>query len=129
VGDDVYLMGSGFAPCQTFNVYVVNHKNAWSNCDPIPSPVVSATVSSDVSGNIAAQLIWRHDLAQGKYDIVVDVNGDCIYEQGVDCLDANDCTVHAGFFVIPEYVLGAILGLAGFFAAYGVFRLSKRPHP
>ena len=30
-----------------------------------------------------------------------------------------------GFFVIPEYWLGTILGLIGCFAAFGVFRVSK----
>jgi hypothetical protein len=86
-------------------------------------------VSSDACGNIPPTIVWRHDLTPGKYDIIVDVNGNCLYDKDIDCLDANDCQVNAGFFVIPEYLLGTILGLAGFLAAYGVFRLSKREHP
>jgi hypothetical protein len=125
--EDVYVTGTGFPSCKTFNIYVVSHKDNWNDGDPIPSRIAgtATTVSSDNSGNILPTIVWPHNLTPGKYDIIIDVNGNCVYDKNVDCLDANDCQVNAGFFVIPEYLL-SILGVAGFFAAYGVFRFSKR---
>jgi hypothetical protein len=38
----------------------------------------------------------------------------------------NWCTVPCTIFVVPEFLFGAILGLLGCFAAFGLFRLSKR---
>ena len=45
--------------------------------------------------------------------------------EGIDALDDFDVET-AGFFVIPEYWLGTILGLTGFFAAFGTYYMSKR---
>jgi len=65
-------------------------------------------------------------LKLGKYDIVVDVNGDGYYNASIDALDESYIQIRSGLLVIPEYWLGAILGLAGCFAALGVFRVTKR---
>jgi hypothetical protein len=128
VDDNVYFNGSGFMPSTTFAIYVVYDKATWNDGDAIPSrvPGTVASVSSDSSGNILPTLIWNKPLTAGKYDIVVDVNGNGKYDASVDCLDDNDVQVTAGFFVIPEIWLGTALGLAGFFAALGMYRLSKR---
>jgi hypothetical protein len=83
-------------------------------------------VSSDSSGNIPPTAVWSGPLTLGKYDVVVDVNGNGVYDEVVDALDDNDVEVTAGFFVIPEFLFGTILGLLGCFAAFGVFRVSKR---
>lgn len=64
-------------------------------------------------------------LIPGKYDIVVDVNGNGVYDDGVDALDDKDVQVTAGFFVIPEYLFGTILALIGCFAAFGIFRFRR----
>jgi hypothetical protein len=130
-GEDVYVNGSGFEPSETFDIYVVSDKATWNDGDAIPSRVAgtAAWVSSDSSGKILPTVVWPHDLTPGKYDIVIDINGNGKYDQGIDCLDDNDIQVTAGFLVIPEYVIGAILGLTGCFAALGVFRFSKRNRP
>lgn len=125
-GEDVYVHGSDFTPSTTFNIYIVSHKATWSDGDAIPPSVGTATtVSSGPDEKIPPTLIWQHDLTPGKYDIVIDVNGNGKYDQGIDCLDANDVQVTAGFLIIPEYIIGTILGLAGCFAAFGLFRMVK----
>lgn len=62
----------------------------------------------------------------GKYDIVVDVNGNGKYDSGIDAIDSDDVQISGGFLVIPEYPVGAIVGLAGCLAAFGAFRVTKR---
>ena len=62
--------------------------------------------------------------APGEYDIWVDRNDDDVLDEGSEPVDTFG--LNRGFFVIPEYVIGTILGLVGCFAAFGVFRLSKR---
>ena len=126
-GEDVYVSGSGFDPCTTFDIYVVCDKATWNDGDAIPSRVAgtATTVSSDASGNIPPTIVWPHDLTPGKYDIVIDVCANGKYDKDIDCLDNNDIQVTAGFFIIPEYLLGTILGVAGCFAAFGVFRRLK----
>ncbi len=48
-------------------------------------------------------------LRQRKHGVVVDVNGNGIYDAEVDALDDSDIEVTAGFFVIPEVPLGTIM--------------------
>ena len=126
-GEDVYVYGDGFTFSTTLDIHIVNDKATWQDGDTIPSRVAgtATTVSSDTSGKIPLTLVWLHGLTPGKYDIVVDVDGDGIYDKDTDCLDDNDVNVTAGFLVIPEYVMGIIMGLAGFFAAFGAFRMFK----
>jgi hypothetical protein len=126
-GEDVYVYGSDFLPSQTLKIYIVNDKATWNDGDAIPSRIAgtATTVSSQPDGKILPTIVWHHDLTPGKYDIVIDVNGNGYYNKNIDCLDDNDLQVTAGFLIIPEYVLGTILGLAGFFAAFGAFRMFK----
>jgi len=69
----------------------------------------------------------RETIIPEKYDIVVDVNHNGLYDAGIDALDDNEIQVTAGFFVIPEYPFGTIVGLATGLAALGIFT-SKRRH-
>ena len=125
--EDVYISGNGFQNCTTYNLYVVCHQTTWTNGETIPSRIAgtATTVATDASGNIPPTVVWPANLVPGSYDIVIATNCNGKYDQSVDYLITSGVNVNAGFFVIPEYVLGAILGLAAFFAAYGVFRLSK----
>jgi hypothetical protein len=120
----VYVNGSGFLPCTTLYIYIVQN-TTWTDGQPIPQriPGTATNVTTDACGNIEPTIVWEASLVPGSYDIVIGPNNNGIYEKSVDYLDA--VSVNAGFFVIPEYVLGAIMGLAAFFAAYGVFRFSK----
>ena len=59
-----------------------------------------------------------------RYDPKCDVNGD----REIDIKDlalVAKASAGGGFFVVPEYWLGTILGLIGCFAALGVFRFHK----
>jgi hypothetical protein len=130
--DVVWVSGSDYAPSTTYDFYIVQDKNTWTTNDPLVRvPGTATTVASDGSGNVQPTAVWGEGAPQltlGKYDIIVDVNGNGKYDEGIDALDSNDIVTTAGFLVIPEYWLGAILGLAGCFAAFGVFRISKRKH-
>ena len=126
--EDVYVFGIGYAPSTTYDMYMVDDAATWSDGIAIP-PRVSGTasaVSSDATGDIPTTLVWGSPLVPGKYDIVVDVNGNGVYDAGVDVLDDSDIQVTAGFFVIPELPLGTILGLVSCFAALGAVFASKR---
>ncbi len=128
--EDVYVKGSGFPEVWdglAYDLYVVNDVT-WSDGMSIPArvPDTATTVSSDEHGNIIPTLVWSSPLTPGKYDIIVDVNDNGLYDEGIDALDDNDIEVTAGFLIIPEYVFGTILGLIAFFAALGVFLRTKR---
>ena len=132
LGEKVYANGSGYAPNTIYHIKIFEDiSTPWTDGNP-PAGIEKATitVTSDLSGNIPIKQVspslepWE----PGNYDIWVDVNGNTVYNADTDALD--DCDIDtAGFLIIPEYLIGAILGLAGCFAAFGLFRLTKRKHP
>jgi hypothetical protein len=125
--ETAYVTGTGYEPNQTYNIYVVND-TAWVDGMTIPARIqgTATSVSSNSSGNINPTAVWSTPLTPGKYDILVDFNGNGKYDAGVDALFISQITAASGYFFIPEYVFGTILGLAGCFAALGVFRMYKR---
>ena len=125
--ETVYVTGTGYAPNQIYNIYVVND-TAWVDGMTIPARIQGTvtSVSSDSSGNINLTAVWNKPLTPGKYDILVDVNGNGKYDADVDTLYNNKIVTTAGFSLIPEYLFGTILGVAGCFAALGAFRMYKR---
>jgi PKD repeat protein len=129
LSDEVYATGTGYSASTTYDVYLVEDVT-WVDGMAIPArvPGTTTSISSDATGNVPATLLWSDPLVLGKYDIVVDVDGDGLYYAESDALDDNDIQVTAGFFVIPEFWLGTILALAGCFAAFGVFHVIKRKH-
>jgi hypothetical protein len=118
IGDRVYAIGSGYAGSTTYNLHVVDD-TIWSNGMAIPTCVAGTEtlVTTDVSGDIpVGTMIWN-SCVQGKYDIVVDVNGNGDYDAGIDALDSN---VDVGFEAVPEFStiaipVASILGLLFFF--------------
>ena len=117
-GESVYATGSGYAASTTYNLYIVDD-TTWTDGMLIPARIADTetSVTTDASGNIpAGTLIWSV-CVEGKYDIVVDVNGDGDYDAGIDALDTN---VDVSFKEIPEFSTIAIpvvsiLGLLFFF--------------
>jgi hypothetical protein len=103
LGETVYITGSGYSSSTTYNLYVVADTD-WSDSMSIPTriPGTSNNVTSNTEGVIPATPIWSNPQTIGKYDIVVDVNGNGVYNAGVDALDSSDVEVTAGM-VIPEF--------------------------
>jgi uncharacterized repeat protein (TIGR02543 family) len=98
--ETVCCSGSGYSPFGTYNLYIVKDVSSWNNGMTIPVPVVTAEVSSDASGRLRPTTVWTHPLTPGKYDIIVDVDGNGIYDAGIDALDDNDVAVTGGFLVM-----------------------------
>jgi hypothetical protein len=113
VGMDVYINGTSFENDTLYNLYLVEDQAIWSDGIAIPTRVsgTATTVTSDAGGNIPLNLAWAGSLNPGKYDVVVDVNDNGIYDAGVDALDDSDIEVTAGLFVIPEIALGTIYAM------------------
>ena len=107
ISDPVYAVGSGYPAAGTiYDLHVVDD-TTWTDGMAIPARVAGTetSVTTDASKNIpAGTLIWTSAVA-GKYDIVVDVNGNGVYDAGTDALDAN---IDVGFEAIPEFTTIAI---------------------
>ena len=108
----------------TLDLYIVED-TTWSDGMDIPDRVsgTETSVTTDANGNIPAGAVaWNGPLTPGKYDIIIDVNSNGKYDEGIDALDDEDIEVTAGFFVIPEYPLGTVVGLAMCLAALAVYQ-------
>jgi len=108
--EDVFVNGTEFSPLKTFDFYIVNDTETWINGTTIPTRVAGTHISliSDANGTVLPTEVWSDPATVGKYDIVVDVNGNGLYDVGTDALDNNDWEVTAGF-VIPEFVSLSLL--------------------
>jgi PKD repeat protein len=104
MSDNAYIIGAGYSPMGTYNLYVVSDVSVWTDGMAIPSRVSGSesTVMANSLGAILGALAWNGPLTYGKYDIVVDFDGDGIYDEGLDAIDDSDVEVTAGLFVIPE---------------------------
>jgi len=127
--EEVYVTGDYFAPsAASFDIYVVDDVPTWVDGMAIPSrvPGTAVSVSSSSDGSVSTTLVWSAPLAVGMYDIVVDVDGDGVYDKGKDALDDNDIRVTAGFNVIPEVPMGTIMASALMIVALiGYFAVPK----
>jgi hypothetical protein len=103
LGETVYVTGNGYSPSIIYNLYVVADTD-WIDGMSIPIRVsgTASTVTSNIEGAIPSTAIWSNPQTIGKYDIVVDVNSNGVYDAGVDALDSSDVEVTAGM-VIPEF--------------------------
>jgi hypothetical protein len=112
LGETVHVTGGNYSPSTTYNFYIVVDVETWTDGMAIPERVPGSfvTVSSNMNGDIAPTAEWTTQTV-GKFDIVVDVNGNGQYDPGIDALDDNDIEVTAGFSVIPELSSSLILTL------------------
>lgn len=120
VGDKVNASGCCYGKNKNYNLYIVEDR-VWNDGMAISPSIVDTTVSTDADGNISPHptLIWP-SAEIGKYDIIVDVNGNGKYDNCTDALDDLDVN-DAGFEVIPEFTtiampVVAILGLLFLFS-------------
>lgn len=83
----------------------------WTDGLSIPSriPSTATIITSDSEGTIVPTNVWIDPQTQGKYDIIVDVNDNGLYDEGVDALDDSDIEVTAGVEVIPEFPVAMIV--------------------
>jgi hypothetical protein len=107
--EDVHVNGSGFSPLTTYDFYIVNDTDTWINNTSIPARIAGTATSivSDAYGKIAPTIVWSDPPTLGEYDMIVDVNGNGLYDEGIDALDNND-VVTAGF-IIPEFTSAMLL--------------------
>jgi len=99
------------------SIYVCAHSDAWADGDKLTArigrPVMPA--GGDPTG-IPRTLVCPGPLLPGKYDIVVDANGDGTYTRGVDLLDSTSAG-EAGVVVTDAgnlvTVKGRVLGSGG----------------
>jgi hypothetical protein len=105
VGETVYVTGSGYPPSTAYDTYIVQH-TTWTDGMQIPTRIsgTADSVSTNSSGNIPPTIVWN-SLVAGKYDIVVDVNGNGRYDVSVDALDNGNVEPNAGFSVVGQPTL------------------------
>jgi hypothetical protein len=126
--ETVYVNGSGFLPLTPHDLYIVVDAR-WFDGVTLPERIsgTAETVSSDFSGRIFPTAVWNPLLTTGKYDIVIDVNRNGHYDEGVDVLDDNDIEVTAGFY-IPEFLSFLVLPLLMVATLLAVI-IYRRKHP
>ena len=128
LSDTLYVYGSQYDPDQQYDIYVVAD-TAWNDKMIIPPRMAESltTVASNSSGNIPVTPVWNPSLTLGRYDIIVDVDGDGLYCAGIDALiDDNPVLVTAAFLEVPEYWAVTVLALAG--CSTGVICFSHHLH-
>ncbi len=120
--ESVWARGRYYQPGQKLTIYVMPEglsQALWT----ASNSVGSATTYANAAGYLEPTELGTFPV--GDYDIWVDINDNQIYEV-TEPHHYLGCT--SGFHVIPEYLLGTLLGIAGCFAAFGVFHLSKQKH-
>lgn len=92
VGDKVTVGGPGcgnFLPNTTMSVYLVPHR-IWKDGDPLNANAVQrGHVRSNAKGDIPLTQLWKADKA-GRFDIVIDYDGDGRFSYALDAIDAID---------------------------------------
>jgi hypothetical protein len=84
--------------------YIVPHQPTWNDGDPL-TPVTTPLGDTVQYGctNAGRRLVWPAPLTPGRYDVVIDVDGDEVYDKGQDFLDGYSGPGEwVGFTVQPE---------------------------
>jgi hypothetical protein len=121
VGDAMCITGSGFAPNTNYDIYLVNNVD-WTDGLAIPARISGSATSlpTDNQGAFTVFVVWPN--AQASYtDIIIDMNGNGVYDQNVDVLEENHTV--GNMFAAPEYALGGVLAVIACFAALIIFKM------
>ena len=116
LSENVYCHAAGLPPSTYVDIYVVNNKDEWHAGDTLTDVSGGAeTVQTESDGSISATKIWSATLAQGSYDIIVDVNQNGEWDKD----EPIDSKVDVGFEAIPEFPtlalpLAIVLGIVFF---------------
>ncbi len=110
LGETLYVNGGGFSPSTPYSFYIVVDQTNWTDGMPIPErvPGAASSIVSNAAGAIVPTDVWHNPQTVGKYDVVVDVNGNGQYDAYADALDDDDVEITAGF-VIPEFSTWSML--------------------
>ncbi|MDI6794036.1 MAG: hypothetical protein QME81_14440 [bacterium] len=104
MGEAVYAMGSEYVPGETYSLYVFPHQLLLDGADISALSGFPKQVTADANGEFF-QAIWTPGSGDvGKYDIIVDYDGDGKYSQPVNniAIDAADGQfADFGFEVMP----------------------------
>lgn len=121
---EVHAYGSGYAPEETYDLYIVKDRT-WTNNMPIPPYMVKTTVSADADGDISPDptLIWP-SAVQGKYDIIVDVDENGMYDECIDALD--DMDVNDAGFEVPALTTIGLIALIGLLLVVTMSRIRRQ---
>jgi hypothetical protein len=132
-GESIYVTSAGWLPVRQCLAFIVPDVDNWEalNGQPIPTPVSGTTgvsVSIDDNGHISPTLLWASPLP-GKYDIVIDIDNNGIYNSGVDPIADNNVVTTAGLFVVPEYLFGSLGAIGACLTGFIIFKKrGKLPH-
>jgi len=127
--EDVYANGSGFLPNATYDFHIVDDVDTWTDGMAIPTGIsgTASLITSDSDGVLLPVIVWSDPPTIGAYDMIVDVNKNGLYDEGIDTLDSGDVQVTAGF-VIPEFPVLSVLFLLQL-AVCAVMVFAKRHQP
>jgi len=102
----VYVSGGNFPLDTNVTSYVIP-----DNMSASPdSAIATCWTLTDSMGEVHLTSLWTSPLAEGNYDIWVDVNQNGIYDETVDMCDHSVLDIYA-FTVIPEFPSFIILPL------------------
>jgi len=122
--EDVYC--KIWYPClqpMDVRIYIVYHnEESWGGALTDRSDgYETVTIPSNPGGYLGPFKIWSNPLTPGGYDIVVDVNGNGIYDDGdMFMVDSGHGCFDVGFFVVPELPLGTLMAVMASMAAIGL---------
>jgi hypothetical protein len=118
-GEAMCISATGLAPTTTYDFYVVNHIE-WAEGTVIPERIAgtATTVTTDETGALNAFVAWEH--AQPSVtDMVIDINGDGIYNEANDALEDNHVT--NPLQPVPENPLSPLIPIFACIAAFAAF--------
>lgn len=114
LSESVYACGANYSGQESVIIYVVPNGGPYT----ASASVISQPAQANTSGHLGPVNLGAFNL--GEYDIWVDREPyDGELDTETEPLDAF-CSI-AGFFVIPEYAVGTILGLVACLVASAVF--------
>jgi hypothetical protein len=140
VYDAIVVSGGGFEPSSDFTVALVGDVELADGMEiPDAIPDTLTVVSSDPDGNVADAVIWdvwgnseTFYLPAGVYNLIVDLDGDGVYDEGADLVAVMSVGYWAGFgsksvpmFAAPEYPVGSVMAIAAFLMAAFLVRSKK----
>lgn len=125
--ETIHVTGQKFIPEDIVNIYVVIHKETWNINDALNDRTEAVETVTATAGSIATTPVWSN-ADPGLYDIIVDSNQNGQYDAN-DAIDNLDVTAGGtgGFFVVPEYAVGALAALATCFIALVAFKTRENP--